>query len=308
MRAEYDGGDSAPLIGARYGCSHKTVLAAVRRGGQRVRSNSEAQRKYECDHGFFEAIDSEAKAYWLGFIAADGYVGPRYVSVALASRDREHLVRLQAALQSTHPVRDGLNDGYPRSAFYVQSHRLAADLAGHGVCAAKSLTLEWPVHLQANLLPHYLRGYFDGDGSWYLCKPHNPAHHPQLGFGLIGSWAFCRGAQRYLVSAAGVPANTIKSASGGNMAQLEYAGNLQASRVYRLLYAGATVWLPRKRDKASPHVRFQRRRSTRPTLRSLSPAQTAAVRELRATTKLSQREIAERFGVSQATVSRALSD
>lgn len=304
----YKSGASSTALSRHYECSHKTILSAVKRQGGSSRNASEAQRKYTCDHEFFASIDSEVKAYWLGFIAADGYISARHLSVKLARKDREHLVRLRSALQSSHPVADFLNDGYPASSIYIQSTQLAADLAAHGIHPRKSLTLKWAEHLQFGLLRHYLRGYFDGDGGWYIAKPYNPAHYAQLAFGIIGSWDFCRAAQRYLIYTAKVPTNTIKSVSRGKMAQLEYSGTLQASRIYKLLYDNATVWLPRKRDKASPYVRFDRRRTPRPTLHALSPEQKIIAKELKKTTQLTQREIAKRFGVHQATVSRALCD
>ena len=37
------------------------------------------KRKYHCDDGYFDLIDSEAKAYWLGFLAADGNIDVKRV-------------------------------------------------------------------------------------------------------------------------------------------------------------------------------------------------------------------------------------
>lgn len=48
-------------------------------------------RKYKFDENFFENIDTEEKAYWLGFIYADGAVFKRTLSIRLSTKDIHHL-------------------------------------------------------------------------------------------------------------------------------------------------------------------------------------------------------------------------
>ncbi len=303
----YLSGCSGVELAARYGCNHHTIYNALRRNGIESRSNSEAHRKYACDFGFFHSIDSESKAYWLGFVAADGSVYKNVVSVGLASKDRGHVLRFRAALKSEHPVRDYLNDGFPRSELSIGCEEMARDLLKNGVGLRKSLTHEWPMTIPAHLLRHYLRGYFDGDGGWTLSKPRNASYTRQLSFSLIGSWAFCEAAQRFLVKNAEVRTNKLKSESGGNMASMRYGGTLQATRIYHLLYDGASVWLPRKRDIAVPKLRWKRHCTPRPSIRALSPERAAEMKTLRVATGATHEELAGRFGISAASVSRILS-
>ena len=37
---------------------------------------------------------------------------------------------------------------------------------------------------------------------------------------------------------------------------LLYCGRVQVARIHELLYEGATVWLPRKRDVAAPYIEY----------------------------------------------------
>ena len=57
-------------------------------------------RKYVIDHHFFDEIDTEEKAYWLGFITADGNVMQTKTGstlrVILAVKDAGHLERMNA--------------------------------------------------------------------------------------------------------------------------------------------------------------------------------------------------------------------
>ena len=62
---------------------------------------------------YFERIDTQEKAYWLGFISADGCVvaTPQYpegshLSCPARRRDKGHLVKLKAALGATAGVHD----------------------------------------------------------------------------------------------------------------------------------------------------------------------------------------------------------
>ena len=58
------------------------------------------RRKYALNETFFEVINSEEKAYWLGFIAADGCVYRRTLSINLNIKDKEHLEKLITVLNS----------------------------------------------------------------------------------------------------------------------------------------------------------------------------------------------------------------
>jgi hypothetical protein len=65
--------------------------------------------------------------------------------------------------------------GHGGTKLSVASPQLTARLAKHGIFPNKTFTLEWPDHLDPELLRHFLRGYFDGDGSWHVRLPHSLA-------------------------------------------------------------------------------------------------------------------------------------
>lgn len=57
-------------------------------------------KRYHFNEKFFDKVDTEGKAYWLGFLYADGYVTNRgVVSLALARKDKEHVVKFASALE-----------------------------------------------------------------------------------------------------------------------------------------------------------------------------------------------------------------
>lgn len=124
-------------------------------------------RRYALNEGYFDTVDTPGKAYWLGFITADGGIirGPRTnaLRVELADRDRHHLAALVLALGSTKPVtttRKGT------AAISIDSWRMLDALGRLGVGPRKSATVE-PWNGPDDLMRHYWRGLFDGDGSIY---------------------------------------------------------------------------------------------------------------------------------------------
>lgn len=312
IRRGYLDGKSGTLLAREWGFGKSTVKRVLGRANV-VRTASEAHRTHTCDDHYFDVIDSEEKAYWLGFIGADGCVtGRNTLSVGLQARDREHLERLRVALRATNPVGSGRSsNGFPTATFLVTSPALTAGLLRNGVERRKSKTHGWPHHLDPFLLRHYLRGYSDGDGwfsvatSGYVRKS-DGRRGSTLNWGIIGTDDFCADAQDFLIREVSVRRVGLHPhwATAG-MSTLTYGGNLQVGRIYRLLYDGASVWLPRKRDTAQPHVRDGRQARPRPDARALSDAGLEEAARLRAT-GLSYDAIGRRLDVSGSTVRNTL--
>lgn len=138
------------------------------------------QNRVKFDDTVFDEIDSEEKAYWLGFLYADGYISntplradvkSRYdFELTLAEKDYSHLVKF-----NTFTKHEKLNiksksvklDGKTFKSFrwgIVNKHFWNA-LNQLGCTPQKSLTLKFPTFLPLELIRHFIRGYFDGDGS-----------------------------------------------------------------------------------------------------------------------------------------------
>lgn len=114
----------------------------------------------------FHQIDTEEKAYWLGFLYADGYVSKyNQIEVSLTLKDEEHLEKLKKFVNTNTNI---FKDDH-RCRLLFCSKELANDLASLGCVNNKSLILTFPTEEQVpqKLLRHFLRGYVDGDGC--LC-------------------------------------------------------------------------------------------------------------------------------------------
>lgn len=161
-------------IAKQYDINSNTVYKILKNHNVQIRNDREKSLLYELDENYFEKIDSEHKAYWLGFIYADGYItakrqysNPKF-GITLSSNDRLHLVKLSLDLKSNYPINDYCNNtSYKKdtksSRLLISNNKIVEDLKKHGVCENKTNILTAP-DIPENLIPHFIRGYLDGDG------------------------------------------------------------------------------------------------------------------------------------------------
>ena len=74
-----------------------------------IRKIAIRNKKFKVNDDYFEIIDTEEKAYWLGFLYADGCVARKgnYYNIKIdqALYDYEHVLKFKEAINSTYPVK-----------------------------------------------------------------------------------------------------------------------------------------------------------------------------------------------------------
>jgi hypothetical protein len=149
--------------------SRRICLACVPFGSAPTGPRREGRRHPDLREDFFDLIDSLEKAYWLGFLSADGYVLPSLgrVTCALSLKDEEHLLRFAAAIGADPTARKlRIHPSGARSvSLTLCSTRLGRALASQGCGPKKSHTLRFPAQLTGDCRLAWLLGYFDGDGT-----------------------------------------------------------------------------------------------------------------------------------------------
>lgn len=135
--------------------------------------------KYEVNLEFFNSIDTEEKAYILGFIAADGHVDPVNYRIRITLKDSDYTIleAIKAAMMSTHPIKRHIEASNPykknkdkileKCSFTVNGKTLVSPLLKMGLGGDKTYNLNSNIleYIPDELVRHFLRGYFDGDGS-----------------------------------------------------------------------------------------------------------------------------------------------
>lgn len=262
MQNQYKDGQTIPKLAVNYKVSNHTIAYALMKGGTARRPQGECNRVHSCNHAFFSSIDSEEKAYWLGYLSADGCLYQHktrkcypILSVNLSSADYKHLERFKKALQSSHPIKNYIyNYKTPNqkvSRLTISSQQIGKDLIQWGVTPRKTSALKWPDFLSDELLRHYLRGIFDGDGCFSSVIKSERAIRPQASFTITATNTdFLKEMQKFLITKCSL--STTKLNPQHHSHALRYGGNNQVRRIFRLLYKNATIYLPRKMWKVFP--------------------------------------------------------
>jgi intein/homing endonuclease len=151
----------------------KTVMKYLKESGI---SGRKSTRKDHFDENYFEKIDTEDKAYFLGLMYADGnvYLKRNRVQITLVNSDGYILEAFQKFIGSTSKL---YSDRGKYTKIILESEKLTKHLIELGCVPNKSLVLKFPQEdqLPVHLLNHFIRGYFDGDGHvsnrknyWYI--------------------------------------------------------------------------------------------------------------------------------------------
>lgn len=137
---------------------------------------------YSKNEDFFEKIDSEEKAYWLGVVASDGHVNLKNNNVKLTLKyiDYDLVFKFAEALDYDGPIKvedveTVLPSGEKCKSKIAQvticSKKLVSSLVKLGFDNHKTYTLDFDFsNIPQELLKHFLRGYFDGDGTCNITR------------------------------------------------------------------------------------------------------------------------------------------
>lgn len=255
----YKAGESIPKLSREFKLSRYAVWSTLKRNGVPRRPISETLRMirgYPLDESYFEKIDTAEKAYWLGFLCADGYLrrDGRWslrVELELGARDMIHLEKFRRALKTSLPIQHKLKG---TCALQIRSKRLHNALVSHGMTSDKSLRSKLFTNLPPMLISHFVRGFFDGDGSISFDR-----QGKQWRISFCGSYEMIYQLREQLIKATSVKGNKI--CRQGNIHELFYKGNIQVPKILLWLYKDATVYLDRKYELAMKAINNPRKQS-----------------------------------------------
>lgn len=170
---------SLTKIAKLFNTNRDTLSKHLKKAGYTVVNN---QNKLKFNENVFDEINTEEKAYWLGFMYADGYIDSSpldpdkkstyKVELSLSEYDIEHLYKFNKFMQhEDNNVKVGKvkakDKEYYRCRWGIANKHLWSSLNNLGCTPRKSLTLQFPnisIFSNDNLIVPFIRGYFDGDG------------------------------------------------------------------------------------------------------------------------------------------------
>lgn len=237
----YQSGSSIEEVAAVFGVTFASMKAALHRFGANIRRCGPT-RTHGLDERYFQTIDSEAKAYWLGFLLADGNVckasasGNWMVQLNLAEVDVNQVTAFTQAVRYEGPIR--YRESNKSYAVQITSTAMARDLMALECIPRKSCVHGTP-KIPSELVHHMYRGYFDGDGALF----ETPTTYSWR-FEVIGSHVFIQEFQEWLHIHADV--TPTKLFTRGKVTAVRCSGCQIIERILKGLYREATIYLPRK--------------------------------------------------------------
>lgn len=163
--ALYNLGESSEKIATHFKIDGTTVCRIIKRNGLKIRSGKINKRKLNLEVDWFDVINTEEKAYFLGFLFSDGNVSKRdnAVRLNLQKEDKDILYTFAKLLYPNENLDERVKPD--RNGFYVcaYSKDMKKALLKHGCTEAKTFNLNLPM-LNDYLFRHFVRGFFDGDG------------------------------------------------------------------------------------------------------------------------------------------------
>ena len=233
--------------------------------GIKTRSQRESRKTYEYNESYFSLIDTEEKAYWLGFVYADGFITKKTNGspvFGLTLGEIEPLEKLNKCMNSNKAIGKYLHTtSYSAGRSYEYklafcSPQLVADLEKWGVVENKTFKLKFPNFLDEKLIPHFVRGYFDGDGSVFLhivkSKDKNK-EYLSLGTQFCGTYSFLTELAKYIDAETCIFRDNRKDT---DCWRIQFQSNLKSLKLYHYMYKNCgDLCLSRKREKFEDFIK-----------------------------------------------------
>ena len=219
------------------------------RGG--FKEGNKFGKKWEINDLSFSEVSDELTAYCLGFFYADGNLTNKEKSFTfklnLHKDDVIILNFFKKLLKTNSPIKVDKR-GYVL--LCINNKNIYLNLEKLGLTSAKTFKIKFPTSDQVpdHLIHHFIRGYFDGDGSFHI--PKNRVSGAL--FKITSNLDFCLGLQKYFINL-GFKENRLSNKSSKFdpnkiISTITYGGGVNIEKIYNLLYKDCIFFIPRKRN------------------------------------------------------------
>lgn len=207
-------------------------------------------RKYWINEEYFQNIDTPDKAYILGLLYADGNANKRFsqITLKLQEKDKHILEEINQLLEHAKPLifdKKCKNTHQNKYILKITNKVMYKDLIKYGVIPNKTFKLTFPTWLKDELISHFVRGYFDGDGCLYLNKKTKA-----VAWEIMGTSQFCLILSEFLCQKMNVKSNIShdrRCRSGIDRLRVRnYPG---IKKICTWMYNNSTLHLERKYNK-----------------------------------------------------------
>ena len=207
----------------------------------------------ELKEDFFENIDDEYKAYFIGLLISDGNVfidgnkkanRQASISITLDNNDKYILEDFKKIIKTNTKIS---SDGRGCCQIAVRSNKMYEDLSKYGIIPNKSFKTYLP-KLNNEMMPHLIRGILDGDGciNSHLIKSGRFLHS----ISFCGSKQLMNDISDFLFENLKLKTKPkVYTYKDRNLSEISIRNINDMFIVGKYLYSNATIFLKRKYNK-----------------------------------------------------------
>lgn len=241
----YESGLLPIQIGEKFGCTTSNITRRLRKSGIIVNRDYSKRRysrinRHKVNELYFDDINTEQKAYFLGLMFSDGSVSRTQFYLKMI--DYDIVYKFKVALESDVEIITR-NDNVPTHntsyILLISSKRMCDVLSSWGCTPNKTRTIRFP-NIEAKFYPHFIRGFFDGDGCIGL-----DAKIYHCYFDIVSASKLFLEDIRPIITENAITDGRIQKEKNYNIWHLRYNGH-QIIKILDWLYKDATVYLNRK--------------------------------------------------------------
>lgn len=242
-------------IGKEIGFNSATIYKSLKKWKVKIKDASEVRQIFNINQDYFSNIDTEGKAYFLGLLYADGcMVSNRYAfTISLQEKDKFILEDFKKELNYSGNLKF-INYKIKKESYSnqynlrISNKKLYTDLIKLGLIPKKSLILNFPTKEQVPeyLIHHFIRGYFDGDGSVSISP------NGQRFISMLGTFEFLTEVKNIFENLKLIRnKNKLRRPKQyqNNTYIYKVGGNRQILPLIEFLYKDSTYFLKRKKEK-----------------------------------------------------------
>lgn len=227
----------------QYGISDRHYQNVILKNGGEL---NKRVNKYSFNEDYFEKIDTEDKAYFLGFIVADGNINSKTNAITIIQKETSILNTFKKCIDSDCKI--STTKSRDVSTITISSKKMKDDLYNLGINSNKTMIVKYP-NIPKDLEHHFMRGVFDGDGCISIHKRREDSRDTTD----RGQVNICSGSRDFiekyvdrLNEMCGITKNKIRCPKG-TYNVIDWGSFSDIEKFYDFFYRDATVYLERKK-------------------------------------------------------------
>jgi len=235
----------------------QTLYPILIKAGLYQKKDKNDLRRFKVNDSYFDVIDNEHKAYWLGLLLADGFLSnsghaTESFGISLSIKDKYILEEFVKDLESTYTVKEYIGKSkfensctdFAYAKLLIKSKQIFNKLIEYGFTIKKSYDGIVPEeHIPDNLKIHFIRGYFDGNGGLSIGSGSHLYTLDFTGTKEIITWILKYFGKENLKLQERHPDRD------NNNVSIKISGDKQIYSIMNQIYKDATIYLNRKYER-----------------------------------------------------------